>query len=397
MDDSKEKTENKEKIEKAEKIEKTGKRAAPNKKKPIISAVLLAAALILSVAARKAEGFAQWYSTHLYSLWVGSIGRILGVLPFSVSEMLLYLLLLGVLLWSVTAAAGRWKKVHMQDSKATAKAGGRQFLNNKGSGWNILLLAAVLCFLYVVNCGINYHRESFSESSGIEAREYTVEELEEVCRWLTQKVADFSGEVERGKDGGMVLTVPLGDTARKAMEMLGQDYPELAGYYPQPKKLLNSWILSIQNLSGVYSPFTIEANYNGDMQEYNIPFTACHELSHLRGFMQEQEANFIAFLACSNSDEEAFAYSGYLMGWIQCMNVLYRTDYEVWEEVRGQLPAEVEPDLKLNREFWARYDGRIAEVSNRVNDTYLKANGQADGVKSYNRMVDLIVAYYQMM
>ena len=29
-----------------------------------------------------------------------------------------------------------------------------------------------------------------------------------------------------------------------------------------------------------------------------------------------------------------------------------------------------------------------------MNDTYLKANGQDDGVKSYDRMVDLIVAYY---
>ena len=125
-----------------------------------------------------------------------------------------------------------------------------------------------------------------------------------------------------------------------------------------------------------------------------IPFTACHELSHLRGFMQEQEANFIAFLACSKSGEDAFAYSGYLSGWIQCMNVLYKTDYDAWKEVRGTLPPEAEADLRLNREFWAKYDGAIAEVSNKVNDTYLKANGQKDGVKSYNRMVDLIVAYY---
>ena len=59
------------------------------------------------------------------------------------------------------------------------------------------------------------------------------------------------------------------------------------------------------------------------------------------------------------------------------------------------MPPEVEEDLRLNREFWARYDGKIAEVSNKVNDTYLKANGQKEGVKSYNRMVDLIVAYYK--
>ena len=323
-----------------------------NRAKQIASAVLLAAALVLSITARMVPGFAQWYSTHLYPVWVGSLGRLTGYLPFSAAEILLYLLLAAIALRAVRSAADIRKK----------QAG------YKGAGWDLLLLVAVLCFLYVVNCGINYHRDSFS---------------------------DYAGSVPRGPNGGMVLKLDLEDNAAEAMRALKDEYPELEGYYPQPKELMNSWILSVQNLSGVYSPFTIEANYNGDMQDYNIPFTACHELSHLRGFMQEQEANFIAFLACSGSEEEAFAYSGYLMGWIHCMNVLYRADYDAWEEVRSQLPQEAEQDLKLNREFWAEYDGRIAEVSNRVNDTYLKANGQSEGVKSYNRMVDLIVAYYE--
>ena len=350
-----------------------------NRAKQIASAVLLAAALVLSITARMVPGFAQWYSTHLYPVWVGSLGRLTGYLPFSAAEILLYLLLAAIALRAVRSVADIRKK----------QAG------YKGAGWDLLLLAAALCFLYVVNCGINYQRNSFSESSGIQAEEYTVEELKEVCQWLTRKVEAYSDKVARKEDGGMVLEVPLDENVIAAMRELGEEYPELAGYYPKPKKLVNSWILSVQDLSGVYSPFTIEANYNGDMQDYNIPFTACHELSHLRGFMQEQEANFIAFLACSGSEEDAFAYSGYLMGWIHCMNVPYRADYDVWEEVRSQLPPEAEADLKLNSEFWARYDGRIAEVSNRINDTYLKANGQADGVKSYNRMVDLIVAYYK--
>lgn len=76
------------------------------------------------------------------------------------------------------------------------------------------------------------------------------------------------------------------------------------------------------------------------------------------------------------------------------MSVLHTVDYDAWEEVRQTLAPEVEPDLAANREYWARYDGAVAEVSNKVNDTYLKANGQDDGVKSYDRMVDLIVAYY---
>lgn len=368
-------------------IAAASRKSDANKRKGIISVILTAAAVFLSIAARKLPGFAQWYSTHLYPLWVGSIGRLMGYLPFSGSEMLLYILLICAVLWFVRLMRGYRKEVKGNNGKAPADV--------LSGGWNLILLVSVLFFLYVANCGINYQRNSFSESSGIQAEEYTVEELKEVCQWLTRKVAAYSDTVERGEDGGMVLELPLGENAIAAMGELGEEYPELAGYYPKPKKLVNSWILSIQDLSGVYSPFTIEANYNGDMQDYNIPFTACHELSHLRGFMQEQEANFIAFLACSGSEEEAFAYSGYLMGWIHCMNVLYRADYDVWEEVRSQLPPEAEADLRLNSEFWARYDGRIAEVSNRVNDTYLKANGQADGVKSYNRMVDLIVAYYK--
>lgn len=331
-----------------------------------ISAALVAASLVLGMLSRLADGFAQWYSTHLYPLWVGVIGRLAGYVPFSVSELLLFLLTAVVVVSVIRGVRPE----------------------------SIFLTVAVLLFLYVANCGVNYQRESFSEASGIRAEEYSARELEEVCRWLTGKVAGLGGQVERGADGGMVLDISVQDCAVDAMHRLGEEYQELQGYYPRPKKLVNSWILSVQSLSGVYSPFTIEANYNGDMQDFYIPYTACHELSHLRGFMQEQEANFISFLACTRSGEDAFAYSGYLSGWIQCMNVLYRVDYEAWEELRGLFPASAEADLKLNREFWAKYDGRIAEVSNKVNDTYLKANGQKDGVKSYNRMVDLIVAYY---
>lgn len=75
------------------------------------------------------------------------------------------------------------------------------------------------------------------------------------------------------------------------------------------------------------------------------------------------------------------------------MNVLYQVDYESWEEIRGKLSERVEPDFIANRDFWDRYDGRIARAANKVNDTYLKANDQSEGVESYNRMVDLIVAY----
>ena len=338
--------------------------------------LLLAISAALMALAAKQTGFAEWYSENVYSLFVNSLGRLWGLFPFSVSEMALYILA-AVFLLSLAAAAR--KGIHGAVSWLSC----------------ILLAAGILAFLYTICCGINYHRKSFSEEEGIITYRYTAQDLKEVCLWLTEEVNTISGEVDRDSSGVMTLEAPEGEGAVEAMHGLAEEFPALEGYYPQPKKLLLSEFLSYQGLTGIYSPFTVEANYNGDMTAYNIPFTACHELSHLRGFMQEEEANFIAFLACIESERTDFRYSGYLSGWVYCMNALYRTDHEAWQEVRLLLEEEVEPDLEANSAFWDAYEGRISETADKINDTYLKANGQADGVQSYSRMVDLIVAYFE--
>lgn len=352
-----------------------------NKTRVFTSLIFLAAALILLIVSRLSGSFTQWYSTHLYQVWVNIVGRFMNLFPFSVVEVLLYLLILVLVVTAVRLI------IRLILKKAGAAQVGSWFSN-------LFLTAAILLFLYVLNCGINYNRISFSNSADIQAVEYTADELTEICRWLTVEVNDRADKMNRDEAGVMQLTGATSTEAVVVMEALGEDYPELAGYYPKPKGLIFPWILSIQQLSGVYSPFTIEANYNSSMIDYQVPFTACHELSHLRGFMQEEEANFIAFLACVNADDEQFQYSGFLSGWSYCMNVLYQVDYEAWEEVRAELAATVELDLTANREYWLQYDGRVAEAANQINDTYLKANGQESGVKSYSQMVDLIAAYY---
>lgn len=343
---------------------------------------LLAMGGILLAAARTMDGFADWYSSVIYPVCVSTLGRAMGIFPFSMSEIFLYLLLAGCLLWIIRSAF-----LHCAAKKKEKRL--------KRGAIGLFLLASILFFLYTVNCGVNYYRETFSESAGIKVEEYSVEELKEVCRWLTDEVNESSDTVKRDEKGLMTLAdADVEQEAVVSMKNLGKEYEALQGYYPKPKPLLNHWILSIQNLTGVYSPFTVEANYNNGMVDYNIPFTACHELSHLRGFMEEKEANYIGFLACLGSDVEEFRYSGYLMGWIYCTNVLYEEDYEAWEELRGELKDSVLLDLQANSDFWAKYDTAVAEVSDKINDTYLKANGQQDGVESYDRMVDLIVTEY---
>lgn len=341
--------------------------------------LLLGSALLMILAARTAN-FAEWYSEHIYPIAVESIGRVCGMIPFSVSEIGIYILILAFLITLIRMIV---KSVHSHTLRALP-------------GWlsGVLLAVGILAFFYTACCGINYHRKSFSEEAGIVTYEYSADELKDICIWLTEEINVRAKEVERDENGLLELEASEREGGIEAMQSLAEEFPVLEGYYPQPKALIISEILSYQGLTGIYLPFTVEANYNGDMPAYDKPFTVCHELSHLRGFMEEQEANFIAFLACISSERADFQYSGYLSGWVYCMNALYRADYESWQAVRGLLDEAAEPDLTANNEFWDRYEGTISETAERINDTYLKANGQADGVKSYNRMVDLIVAYF---
>ena len=360
---------------KSEKTERNSRRRIA------VSAFLLVLSAGLMILSVQVPDLAEWYSQNIYPVLVSAIGRLTGLLPFSLAEICLYLLLAALILSLICLCIGIARK---------GEAGRRLF------AWFscAVLAVSILAFLYTAGCGVNYHRKTFSSEEGIIASDYTAEELQEICIRLTEEVNSRAGKVSRDSDGVMILTAPEGEGAVEAMEKLAEAFPSLKGYYPMPKKVAVSEILSYQGLTGVYSPFTIEANYNGDMTPYNIPFTACHELSHLRGFMEEKEANFIAFLACIGSDRTDFQYSGYLSGWTYCMNALYRADPEAWQETRSLLDKKAEADVWANSQFWNSYEGVISETADRINDTYMRANGQADGVRSYDRMVDLIVAYF---
>lgn len=348
----------------------------------IATVILLLVSALLMILSACVPDFAEWYSKHIYPLAVNTIGRVSGMVPFSVSEIGIYILL-------ILFAATLIRMIARMISGKGEKAG--LFIS-----WisGVLLASGTLAFLYAACCGINYHRKSFSEEERIVTYQYSADELKDICIWLTEEINSRADQVIRDEAGLLVLEASERDGAVESMRRLSEEFPTLKGYYPQPKELLISELLSYQGLTGIYLPFTVEANYNGDMPAYDKPFTVCHELSHLRGFMEEQEANFIAFLACIGSERTDFQYSGYLSGWVYCMNALYRADYENWQEVRVTLAAAAEPDLAANNEFWDRYEGTISEMAERINDTYLKANGQTDGVQSYNRMVDLIVAYF---
>lgn len=350
----------------------------------IISAILIAGAAGLSAAARMVPGFAQWYSTTVYPVLQGSLGKLCGQVSFSVSEVLCAVLPAALILDIIVVIVRRRKISHPVLTLLR----------------HILITVSILIFVYTANCGINYYRQPFADRDAFDKAAFSVDELADFCEYSVLQIQNSSGSHPDGIN--YASGAKLADGAVKAMEKLSDspdisfcDLEGLRGYYPRPKQL--TWLsgfFSMMGVSGIYSPFTIEANVNGMMTDLEKPFTSCHELSHLRGFMNEGEANFIGWLACIGSDDSSFRRSGWLIAWIYAGNSLYSADPDRYYSIRKKLPEDALRELEENSLFWSTHENKASEVQDRVNDAYLKSNGQDHGIQTYGQLTTLMLMWY---
>lgn len=346
------------------------------KRRLIIAALFTAAALVLRYGARLVPGFSDSYAERMNAFWVGTLGRLFSLVPVSAVEFGIYGLIVFAVVNIVRLLVSRKAREKFQEFLGIC-----------------LVLAGLIFFLFEANEDLYFYRTPFSTVYGYGTGSYTTEELAETAQMLAEEVNRWAPLVERDDDGGMVCGENVRGRVAEGMEELGESYPMLGGWYPKAKPVTFSYLMSITDLAGIYSAYTIEANYNKDMTAYNFPFTMSHELSHLKGVLQENEANFCAYLNCMNAKDADIRYSGALLGWIYCGNELYKRDKDLWREIALTLCDEANYDLEANTAFWAQYKGKISEAAESFNDSYLKARGQTDGRESYNRVVDLIVSY----
>ena len=147
-------------------------------------------------------------------------------------------------------------------------------------------------------------------------------------------------------------------------------------------------------ISGIFSPFTFEAHVNAHESDALLAATAAHEGAHLRGFAREDEANFIAFLVCTMSDDAYVRYSGYVDVLNEVMNKLYSADTELYAAARLRMPEEIKAEYASYSAFFDKYrESTASKVSGTINDAYISSHGQPAGIKSYGLVVDLVVAY----
>lgn len=355
--------------------------------RPWIPVLFLPLSLLLLMFSRAVPSFAEWYATGPYR-WLSHWGNLLSFcIPYSSIGEMLVLAAIPVCLGYLIYFFIQWRK-HRESRRETLC----RFFRNA------LCAISLLAFLFTICCGINYSRYTFAQTSGLRIQPSSKEELQELCQSLAGDVTALRQQVQTDANGITTLDASVNGTAkqaRSAMRAASADYPLLDGTYLGPKPVLFSRALSACQITGIFFPFTFEANVNIDIPDYSIPSTMCHELAHLSGFMREDEANFIAYLACIHSESAEFQYSGKMLAYIHVFNALFAEDPQAAQEISASLGEGVRMDLNANNAYWDQFESPVAEVANQVNNAYLKANRQQDGVRSYGRVVDLLLAEHR--
>lgn len=345
--------------------------------------------LLLTLAAMMDSTRVEYlYAKGLHLFFEKTVGAAVSLLPFSLTEWLIAAAVLGAayyigfVVYSVCRNRAAWKHICY-----------KAFVN-------VLCTASLAYFLFVITMGLNYYRYSVTEYLDLSTREYSAAELKEVCMWLAKGATENRALLSEDGNGVSVLQDEswwqTSAEAKQSFNAISDRYPGVGKLSARNKPMVFSNVMSRTLTMGVYFPYTFESNINVDMTAYTVPFTMCHELSHVKGFMREDEANFLGFLACMNSDRADFRYSGYMSALEYALGQLAQVDRAAAVEVAQTVSDGLRRDESADSAYWDKYRHTvISETTDKIYDTYLQANNQTDGVRSYGRMVDLVIAWYQ--
>jgi hypothetical protein len=171
---------------------------------------------------------------------------------------------------------------------------------------------------------------------------------------------------------------------RQVVRELGHR-PDFTGVVPR-SSLVNPY-LDAARINGFINPFGYEVVMDSHVLPFEKPFLLAHEWSHLAGFADEAEANFIGILTCLRSDLPAIRYSG----WLYLSFYLPR---------RGGDPAVPLPQLSplvlsdinaIYARAAKRHAPAVASFQSKFYNGFLKANHVPAGIASYGLVTQLLV------
>ena len=276
--------------------------------------------------------------------------------------------------------------------------GVRRFVRREGRLRFVSAILSVVLLLLSGNTlclGFGYRASSLRENLGLEYVDITEDRLAESLIYTRDRLNALSENIEYTENGTSV-GYSLDEASRRiciSFDSIADSYGFFENYSSRVKPVRNGIAMTYLGISGIYTYYTGESNVNTAFPIVEMTFVAAHELSHQRGIMRENEANFMAYLVTVTSGDSYLEYAGYLSMYQYLASALYRTSPDRYYEINESLSKGPRADIReINRVIIKYGDTFIADVSSLVNDIFLKSNGTA-GVVTYGEVVKLTVAY----
>ena len=356
---------------------KRGKKNKSALKWAVVS-ILLMLSLLFNALSWISRPFADFYTDNIFPKITSIYARFTSLFPFSVGEIMLVILVILVIALFITLIL-------------------RKFVL-----WKILpVIVAVVVLVMSLNCFVLYHCTPMKVAQNTKAS-YNLQDLADLRDFLVKQCNELSLQMPRDEEGNVVYEGDMKEMAKRAMLGISDRQKRLDGFYATPKALAFSGFMSQQYMQGYYFPFSMEANYNDYMYIMNKPFTMCHELAHTHGYIYEDEANFLGFLACIKSGDMVFEYSGYL----GVLNYVNNDFYKAVEKEEYDSHVKISELVKYDNQFltqeaWKKVEDNalfktetVKKAADAFIDTNLKVNGVSSGKVSYTHVVALLLDYY---
>ena len=319
----------------------------------------------------------RYYSNGLFLYLSSFLRQIFGWIPFSIGDMMYTVLGIGFLTFSF--------RLIKSENKTS-------MLYQFGASLSILF------FLFQLLWGLNYHRQSLFTTLHLTQKKYTKTDITQLIDALLIQLKE--SQLQLVANDTIAVHIPYSKQQilnRTPLGFLPLSILEKTYSYKHPslKKSLFSIPLTYMGFSGYYNPLSGEAQVDVLLPKISLPITSSHEVAHQLGFASESETNFIGFLATSKHPDAYFNYSGYLMAIRYSISALAVKDSMAAKTYFLKLPKGIQKNIKQSDNFWKSYHNKAAPYFKLFYDTYLKANKQKAGIKSYSKMVNLLVAYHK--
>ncbi len=254
----------------------------------------------------------------------------------------------------------------------------------------------LIIWVFYFSWGLNYFRPGLSRTLGMQEEKYKLDELVQLGRILK----DSTNKYQKILTENDSLPVQVTYGINRILNKTPAGYEKISGYLNQKytvpviKTSLLSKPISYLHVTGYLNPFTGEAQINKNYPKFALPFVASHEVAHQLGYAPEDEANFLGYLSSVSHPDPYFKYSGYSAALYYVLIELKKYAPEKYKILMQEINKGVKKNYAEEYRFYQKHKTKYD--ASKIYDSYLKVNKQESGIKSYNEMLKLLVAYYKL-